>query len=188
MVAMPGLAIEMMYMKGLLDKLHIKFDVVHIGDFKTAGESMVMRQDVGRAEAQSLDPILDEFYGTMVSSIAARAAAFPRSRSRKLIDKGVFYGARRRKEAGLVDRIEYRDQFVAGMKAMFPGKKVVKSDKFGKGKGPKIDPNNPMAAFSVLMHGLHGRRQGEARRGAAHRGHLLLGRHHLRQQPVRLDR
>jgi len=153
MVSMPGLAIEMMYMKGLLDKLHVKFDVVHIGEFKTAGESMV-RETMSDAQRRSLDPILDEFFATMVKSIAA-GRGLKEDDVRKLIDKGIFYGAEAQK-VGLVDRIEYYDQFVAGMKAMYPGKKVVKSNKFGMGKGPKIDPNNPMAAFSMLMNAFMG--------------------------------
>ncbi len=148
MVMLPGLAIEMMYMKGLLDKLHIKFDVVHIGDFKTAGESMV-RDTMSDAQKRSLDPILDEFFGTMVKAIA-EGRGLSEDAVKKLIDKGIFYGAEAQK-AGLIDRIEYRDQFLVGMKAMFPGKKVLKTSKYGKGKGTTIDPNNPMAAMQILM-------------------------------------
>ncbi|MHC4847330.1 MAG: signal peptide peptidase SppA [Planctomycetota bacterium] len=153
MVALPGLAIEMMYMKGLLDKLHIKFDVIHIGDFKTAGESMV-RDTMSDAQRKSLAPILDEFYSSMIKSIAD-GRGLSEEQVKAAIDKGIFYG-KAAKEAGLVDRIEYRDQFVEGMKATFPGKTVKKSTKYGPGKGTKIDPNNPMAAFTVMMQMLMG--------------------------------
>ncbi|MEM8884064.1 MAG: signal peptide peptidase SppA [Planctomycetota bacterium] len=153
MVGVPGLAIEMMYMKGLLDKLHIKFDVVHIGEFKTAGESMV-RDTMSDAQRKALAPILDEFYATMVKSIA-ESRGLTEEQVKLAIDKGIFYG-KEAKDAGLVDRIEYRDQFIAGMKASFPGKKVMRSGKYGKGAGTKIDPNNPMAAMQVFMTALMG--------------------------------
>ena len=148
MVVLPGLAIEMMYMKGLLDKLHIKFDVIHIGDFKTAGESMV-RDTMSPAQKRSLDPILDEFYATMIKAIA-EGRGLSEDAVRKLVDKGIFYGAEAQK-AGLIDRVEYRDQFLVGMKAMFPGKKVLKTSKYGRGKGTQFDPNNPLAAMQILM-------------------------------------
>lgn len=147
-VMLPGLAIEMMYMKGLLDKLHIKFDVIHIGDFKTAGESMV-KTEMSDAQRKSLAPILDEFYSTMVNSIAEARRLKP-EQVKALIDQGIFFGAEAQK-AGLVDRIEYRDQFIEGMKAAFPGKKLLKSSKYSAGSGSKLDPNNPMAAMTVLM-------------------------------------
>ncbi|MHC4954056.1 MAG: signal peptide peptidase SppA [Planctomycetota bacterium] len=147
-VMLPGLAIEMMYLKGLLDKLHIKFDVIHIGEFKTAGESMV-RETMSDAQKRSLDPILDEFYETMVKSIAD-GRGLTTDQVKKLIDQGIFYGAAAKK-AGLVDRIEYYDQFVAGMKAVFPGKTLKKSKKYGPGKGAQFDPNNPIAAIQILM-------------------------------------
>jgi protease-4 len=178
MVALPGLAIEMMYMKGLLDKLHIKFDVIHIGDFKTAGESMV-RDTMSDAQRKSLAPILDEFYSSMIKSIAD-GRGLNEEQVKAAIDKGIFYG-KAAKEAGLVDRIEYRDQFVEGMKATFPGKTVKKSTKYGPGKGTKIDPNNPMAAFTVMMQMLMG--------GAPKKkleGPRVHRRHHVGQEPVRL--
>ena len=38
-VSMSGLHTENMYFKGLLDKVGVQVDVVHIGDFKSAGEN-----------------------------------------------------------------------------------------------------------------------------------------------------
>ena len=153
MVVLPGLAIEMMYMKGLLDKLRIKFDVIHIGDFKTAGESMV-KDKMSEEQRKSLAPILDEFYNSMVKAIAD-GRGLEVEAVKKAIDHGMFQGAAAKK-AGLVDRIEYRDQFIESMKAAFPGKRVLKTDKYARNGGAKIDPNNPMAAMTVLMQALMG--------------------------------
>jgi ClpP class serine protease len=109
----------------------------------------MVRDTMSDAQRKSLAPILDEFYSSMIKSIAD-GRGLNEEQVKAAIDKGIFYG-KAAKEAGLVDRIEYRDQFVEGMKATFPGKTVKKSTKYGPGKGTKIDPNNPMAAFTLVM-------------------------------------
>ena len=147
-VMMPGVLMDTFYMKGLLDKLHMKFDVVHIGEFKTAGESLV-RETMSKAQREAMTPIIDEFYATLVKSIAEGRNISP-DNVKKAIDKGIF-NAREAKAFGLIDRIEYEDQFRASMKAAFPGRKLKKAGDYAKSGKLKIDPNNPLAVFSTLM-------------------------------------
>jgi protease-4 len=109
----------------------------------------MVRETMSDAQRKSLAPILDEFYGSMIKSIA-ESRGLTEDQVKAIVDKGILYG-KQAKEAGLVDRIEYRDQFIEGMKATFAGKTVKKSTKYGPGSGMKIDPNNPMAAFSIIM-------------------------------------
>ncbi len=149
MVFLPGLAIESWYMKDLLAKLRIKFDVIHIGDFKTAGESMV-RDSMSDAQRQSLDPILDEFFESIVGAIA-KGRNISTDKVKAAIDEGML-SAKKAKEYGLIDRIEYRDQFAAGVRAHFPGKKVVKIKNYPHGDSKfEVDPDNPIAAFSTIF-------------------------------------
>ncbi|NJN14656.1 MAG: hypothetical protein HC813_03310 [Planctomycetes bacterium] len=152
-VFLPGIATESMYMKGLLEKLHIRFDVVHIGEYKSAGESFV-RDTMSDELKESLDPILDEFYGSMVRTIA-EGRGIAEEAVRGAIDKGIL-NAKQAKAAGLIDRIEYEDQFREGVKAYFPGRKLKLASDYGKRKGMEIDPNNPMAAFSLVLSLLNG--------------------------------
>lgn len=149
-VFLPGLAIEMLYWKRLLEKVHVRFDVIHIGEYKSAGENFV-RDSMSPELKESLDPILDEFYESMVNAIA-EGRRMPPEAVKKAIDKGI-HNAKDAQAAGLVDRVEYEDQFKSGMKAFFPDRKLrLKKDYALPGKkAQKLDPNNPMAAFSMLM-------------------------------------
>jgi len=149
MVFLPGLAMESWYMKDLLAKLRIKFDVIHIGEFKTAGESMV-RDSMSKEQKASLDPILDEFFESLVGAIA-KGRNISTDKVKAAIDEGIL-SAKRAKEYGLIDRIEYRDQFAAGVRAHFPGKKVIKIKNYPHGESKlEVDPDNPFASLSTIF-------------------------------------
>jgi len=154
-VLLPGLAIEMLYMKGLLDKLKMRADVIHIGDYKTAGESLT-REEMSKAQREALAPVLDEFFSSMVGALA-EGRGISGDKVRAAIDRGLL-SANDAKEFGLVDRIEYYDQFKDAIKAYFPERKLVWSNKYEK-KGLKIDPNNPMAAFSMVFGSMFGQQK-----------------------------
>ena len=144
----PGALIDMFYMKGLLDKLHIRFDVVHIGDYKTAGESLV-RDSMSKAQRESLEPILDEFYDSMVKAIA-ESRGIAADQVKRAIDKGIL-NAREAKALGLIDRVEYEDQFKEGMQSFFAGKKIKRAGDYKRKGKLDIDPNNPFAAMQAVM-------------------------------------
>jgi len=149
-VFVPGMAIEILYMKRLLEKVHVRFDVIHIGEYKSAGETFV-RDSMSPELKESLDPILDEFFDSMVSAIADGRRLSPDA-VRQAIDKGI-HNAKDAQAAGLIDRVEYEDQFKSGMKAYFPDRKLFLKKEYdlpGKTR-QKLDPNNPMAALSMLM-------------------------------------
>ncbi len=147
-VFLPGIATESLYVRGLLEKLHLRFDVVHIGEYKSAGESFV-RDTMSDELKESLNPILDEFYASMVKAIA-EGRGISEEAVRGAIDTGIL-NAKQAKAIGLIDRIEYEDQFREGVKAFFPERKLKIAKDYGRKKGLEIDPNNPMAALSMLM-------------------------------------
>jgi protease-4 len=148
MVAAPGVAIESWYMKDMLAKVHLSFDVIHIGEYKSAGETFV-RDSMSKELRETLDPLLDELYGSMVKAIA-EGRGLSEDAVKKAIDQGVMTAAEA-KAAGLIDRVEYEDQFKDGLKSYFPGKKLMKAkDRFAK-KGPQFDPNNPFALVGFMM-------------------------------------
>ncbi len=147
-VFLPGIATESLYMREMLAKVHVKFDVVHIGEYKTAGESMV-RDTMSDALKEALNPILDELYSGLVDSIS-EGRGLSKDAVKAAIDKGIM-SAREAKKMGLIDRIEYRDEFKAGIRAHFPGKKLKWADDYRKKNKNAIDPNNPMAALSVIF-------------------------------------
>jgi len=146
-VAIPGVAIEDLYMKDLFAKLHLSFDVIHIGEYKSAGESFV-RDSMSKELRETLDPLLDEIYGSMVKAIA-EGRGLSEDAVRSAIDEG-FLTATRAKALGLIDRVEYEDQFKDGLKSFFPGKTLMrKKGRLGK-KELKLE-GNPFALFSTMM-------------------------------------
>ena len=153
-LVLPGLAIESWYMREMLAKIRIRFDVIHIGEYKAAGESLV-RDTMSEQLKEELNPILDEFYASMVGAIAD-GRRIPVDRVKAAIDKGILT-ARQAKEAGLIDRVEYRDQFAASVKAFFPGKRVIKVKNYGvTDTSVKFDQDNPFAALGALIEILSG--------------------------------
>jgi len=147
-VELPGVAIEDWYMKELLAKLHLSFDVVHIGEYKSAGESLV-RDSMSKELRETLDPLLDEIYASMVKAIA-EGRGLPEDAVRKAVDEGILTAAQA-KAAGLVDGVEYEDQFKDRLKASFPGKTLMKAkDRFGK-KEMQFDGSNPFALIGMMM-------------------------------------
>jgi len=153
-VAIPGLAIESLYMKGLLEKLHVRFDVIHIGDYKSAGENLV-RDSMSQELKDSLNPILDEFYDSIVQAIAD-GRRIPADQVRQAIDRGILT-PKEAKSMGLVDRIEYEDQFKEAVRSHFPDRKVkIVRDYPRGGEKAQLDVDNPMVALSALLRALAG--------------------------------
>jgi len=151
MVALPGLATESWYMKDMLAKLRVRFDVIHIGEYKTAGESLV-RSSMSPELKESLDPVLDELYASMCNAIA-EGRGLSVDAVKKAIDQGLMT-PRQAKAAGLIDRVEYHDQFKDGIKSYFPDKKLKRAKSRLKKGQFQFDSNNPMAFVSMIMSSL----------------------------------
>jgi len=147
-VFLPGIAIESLYMRGMLAKLHLKMEVIHIGEYKSAGEQFY-RDSMSKELKESLDPILDEFFESMVSALA-ESRGLTASAVKGAIDKGIM-SAKEAQRIGLIDRVEYYDQFKEGVKAFFPGKKVKRAGDYSRKSKFDLDTDNPLAAFSTLM-------------------------------------
>lgn len=102
-----GLMSEVIYFKGILDKLEIQPDLLQAGKYKSAVEPYT-RTHMSRAQRESLNSLLDSLYSQLVSALA-HSRALPQSRVRELIDRGP-YQAPAAKEHGLVDYLLYEDQ------------------------------------------------------------------------------
>ena len=68
-VSFSGLNAESMYFKGMLDKVGIEMEVVHIGDFKSAGEQFSRTSPSKPAQKQT-DELMDSLFDQIVSNIA----------------------------------------------------------------------------------------------------------------------
>ncbi len=113
-LALDGLAAYEMYFKGTLDKLGVKADLEHIGEYKSAAEPFTQTaasQAAREASAALLDATWNEVVAAIGESRGLDSAAVAR-----IIDAGPYTSAQAR-AAGLVDSLLYPDQ----LEALLPG-------------------------------------------------------------------
>jgi protease-4 len=141
-----GLYGEDLYIKGLLDKIGIEADMMHMGAYKSAGE-MFTRTSPSEEAAENINWIFDSYYDSLVDIIATSRGKTAET-VRKLIDKGL-YTTNEALTEGLIDAIETREAFVRRVREEIGGPIKV-DNRYGRKKGPQINMANPLAFFSIL--------------------------------------
>ena len=140
-----GLYSESPYLRGLLDKIGVQPDYLTCGAYKSAGE-IFMRKEPSPEAAAMQNWILDSTYETIVSLVAAGRHTTP-DKVKAWMDGGP-YSAEKAKTLGVIDAVEFRQDFVAAIKAKFGA--AVKFDKrYGKKKGPEVDLSSPLGIFKL---------------------------------------
>ena len=109
-----GLAADVMFFRGSLDKLGIYPDIYQIGKYKSAGDMFTQKQ-MTDAHREYINSLLDDLYGRYVNAIAQARHKTPEE-VRALIDNAP-YNAAKAKEAGLIDESAYRDDVEKQIKA-----------------------------------------------------------------------
>lgn len=115
-VSLNGLYSETLYFKGLLDHMGVAVDVVHIGDFKSAGENFYRTGPSQAAEQQS-DLLLDSLYDSLLSQIA-KGRGIERAALVAFIEKGSAT-AKEAEAAQLVDRLQSRSDLVTALREKY---------------------------------------------------------------------
>src|ERR1044072_1817719 len=101
-----GLAADVMFFRGSLDKLGIYPCIYQIGKYKSAGDMFTQKQ-MTEAHRQYINEMLDDLYGRYVNTIAQTRHKTP-DEVKALIDNAP-YSAAKAKEAGLIDDVLYKD-------------------------------------------------------------------------------
>ena len=107
-LGLTGLLSEVIYFKGILDKLAIQPDLLQAGKYKSAIEPYT-RSGMSKAQRESINSLLDSLFGQLVAAIAEARGLTP-ARARQAIDQGPYLAASAR-ELGLVDALMFEDQF-----------------------------------------------------------------------------
>lgn len=102
-----GLAADVMFFRGTLDKLGIYPDVYQIGKYKNAGDMFTQKQ-MTKEHREVVDSVLNDFHDRQVEAIA-RGRGKSSDDVKKLIDNAP-YNAQQAKDAGLIDGAMYRDE------------------------------------------------------------------------------
>jgi protease-4 len=101
-----GLAADVMFFRGSLDKLGIYPDIYQIGKYKSAGDMFTQKQ-MTDAHREYINSMLDDLYAHYINGIAQARHKTP-DEVRTLIDNAP-YNAAKAKEVGLIDESLYRD-------------------------------------------------------------------------------
>src|SRR6266478_3462167 len=102
-----GLAADVMFFRGSLDKLGVYPDIVQIGKYKSAGD-MFTQKEMTAAHREFINSLLDDLYGRYVDGIARARSKTPDA-MKAIIDNAP-YTAAQAKDAGLIDGALYRDE------------------------------------------------------------------------------
>lgn len=108
-----GLAADVMFFRGSLDKLGIYPDMIQIGKYKTAVETFT-RKDMSDANREFMNSLLDDLFNRYVESIA-KARGKSSEDIRAIIDDAP-YSSTKAKELGLIDGVAYRDELEKELK------------------------------------------------------------------------
>src|SRR5229473_2413173 len=101
-----GLAADVMFFRGSLDKLGIYPDIYQIGKYKSAGDTFTQKQ-MTDAHREFINSLLDDLSGRYIDGIA-KARGKSAADIKTLIDNAP-YTARQAKDAGLIDGAAYHD-------------------------------------------------------------------------------
>ncbi|HKV33425.1 MAG TPA: signal peptide peptidase SppA [Pyrinomonadaceae bacterium] len=102
-----GLAADVMFFRGSLDKLGVYPDIYQIGKYKSVGD-MFTQKEMTDAHREYINSMLDDLYNRYVNTIAQARKKTP-DEVRALIDNAP-YSATQAKAAGLIDDSMYHDQ------------------------------------------------------------------------------
>src|SRR5262249_14485875 len=135
-----GTRIEATFYKGLLAKLGVQADFLHMGDFKSAAEPFT-RDSLSEPNRKQLTAMLDDFYdhqivGRIVADRPERKLTA--AQVKKLIDGGP-YTPKEALKAGLIDRVGYEDLFRDEIQKALQGDEVKVLRDYGKKKDDDID-------------------------------------------------
>ncbi|NOX54560.1 MAG: signal peptide peptidase SppA, partial [Planctomycetes bacterium] len=147
-----GIYAESPYLRGLLDMIGVVPDYMTCGDYKSAAE-IFMRKGPSPQAQEMLDWLMDSRFDTYLKLIAeGRGVSI--EQARKWVDVGL-YSAKRAKEAGLIDAVEYRQDFVAYLKKEF-GDQAVFDKKYGKKKSTTVDLSSSFGLLALWAQLLQG--------------------------------
>jgi len=127
-----GLAADVMFFRGSLDKLGVYPDIFQIGKYKSVGDTFT-RKDMSDAHREFMNSLLDDLFNRYVEAIATGRGKTG-DQVRAIIDDAP-YGAAKAKEVGLIDGSEYRDDLEKQIKTSLGYKetdplRIVKSSQY----------------------------------------------------------
>ncbi len=140
-----GFSSEIVFFKGLMDKLGIEFQVFKVGKFKGAVEPYTENQ-LSEANRLQIQEYLNDLYDFQLHNIAnSRKKNY--DDLRKLSDEGLAFLPNKAMSSGLVDNLKYQDEVEADIKGKVPGNQLVSLKKYLKIGGEYSYSENRIAVL-----------------------------------------
>lgn len=146
-IEIPGVGLEVTFLKGLFDKLGVKADYVQIGEYKGADEEYT-RTEASEELRGELNKLTDSLYNEIVDGISSHRH-ISKDKVRSLIDQTIVVG-KEAKEAGLVDELMDQDDLRPFLKKQL-GNDVDLLNDYGRPARENVDLSNPFGLFSLMM-------------------------------------
>ena len=146
-----GLRAEILFYKGLLEKLDIEADMLAMGKYKS-GVEPYMRDGMSDAFRESMTALLDDLYAQLLDHIAENRDGITAEGVSDLVNRGPFTAEEAQQEK-LVDALQYYDELLDTLKTASPDEdvQVVKPDFERKRKVPDMNSfAGLMQLFSML--------------------------------------
>lgn len=159
-VTLPGVRAEMTYYKGLLDKLGIEADFIHVGEAKGAAEPYT-RTKMSPGVRENMTQLVDDLYEQVVATIAADRK-LTHDKVRAILDDGLLTASQAQAQ-GLIDRVAYADELEGLLQQRLDVASVRMVKRYGK-REIDDDFSGPMGMFK-LMQALMGIRPSSSSRG-----------------------
>ncbi len=144
---LPGVHAEAMFYKGLLAKLGIEADFIHIGAYKGAAEPMT-RESFSEPVRENMNSLIDSLYDEMITTIV-KNRPISIAQAKEAVDTGLI-SARRAKELGLIDRVAYRDELRKDLTEKYDADSLVFVKNYGK-KEVDTDFSGPMGFLKLMQ-------------------------------------
>src|SRR3954447_8506976 len=146
-VMLPGIHAEATFFRGLLAKIGIEADFIHIGDYKGAAEPLT-RDRFSAPVRENMTSLIDDLYDDMVTTVV-KDRPLTIAQAKQIIDTGLVT-ATRAKELGLIDRVGYRDTLKSDLAKKYKADSLVLVKNYGK-KDVDTDFSGPMGFFKLMQ-------------------------------------
>lgn len=156
-VVFNGFYAEGSYYKGLLDNIHVEADILHCGDYKSAGEPYY-RTGPSKEAAEQTNKLIDSLFAQTIEAVAKSRKLSP-ERVRELIDVGLFSAEEALKEK-LVDKLMYREDFVKSVTKRYGEDAKICFD-YGEDDQPSMDMDNPFGIFKFFSEMMKGKEKSD---------------------------
>lgn len=146
-VEIPGVGMEVTFLKGLFDKVGVKADYVQIGEYKGADEEYT-RTEASEELKGELNKLTDALYAQIVDGIS-RYRHLPKDKVQAIIDETIVTGDQA-KERGLVDHLIDEDD-LRPLITKTVGREIDIVNDYGRAAREPVDLSSPFGLLSLLM-------------------------------------